>query len=484
MLSNSLLLRRERSSSRANSKSLSRAASKGSVLIVALILCAVIGISLASYLQLTRSTMKMSSRAFYSNASINLAELGLEQAMWSLNKMVAGDPTAAWSGWTITGANAQRTFSGYTFDQNATGFVRVHVSNYLGTSGTPQFTTRATITPASGAVIEKWVQVTLSPRSKFSNGLVAKDSIRFRGNNASVDSWNSDPDNDTSTPAIPYSASVRNDNGSIGSASVSVGAIAMQNADIWGYVATGGEPPTIGNQGLVGPFGTAAGTMDPTRVSTDFTASFDVVAAPTTAGYTIGAITSNTTLPRGADTPAADGKYYYSAPSVNLNNQTLTISNKVVLTLTSTSKSIDIGGGSGELHINSGATLECYAAGDVKIAGNGLFNGCTNAAAANQPISCQFYGTGTSPAKQNYQIAGNGTLNAIIYAPNASLKVNGNGNVSGSFVANDITLVGNAAFHYDESLGNFGGNSPYGITNWEELTSSESRTAVSHLLSF
>jgi len=484
MLFTSLLLRRDCSLSGANSKDLSRAASKGSVLIVALMLCAIIGISLASYLQLARSTLSMSSRAFYSNASLNLAELGLERAMWSVNKMVAGDPTAAWSGWTTAGATAQRTFSGYAFDQNTTGFVRVYVSNYLGTTGTPQFTTRSTITPANGPVIEKWVQVTLSPRSRFSNGLVAKDSIRFRGNNASVDSWNSDPDNDTSTPAIPYSARVRNDKGSIGSASVSVGAISVQNADIWGYVATGGAPPTIGRQGLVGPFGTAAGTMDPASVSTDFSASFDVVTAPTSAAYSIAAITSNTSLPRGADTPAADGKYYYSAPSVNLNNQTLTITNKVVLTLTSTTTSINIGGGSGELHINAEATLECYAAGDVKIAGNGIFNGCSNAAGANQPISCQFYGTGTSAAKQNYQIAGNGTLSAVVYAPNASLKINGNGNVSGSFVANDITVVGNAAFHYDESLGNFAGNSPFGITNWEELTSSESRTAVSSLLNF
>jgi len=484
MLSTSHLFYSDRSLSRANSKGLPRVASRGSVLIVALILCAIIGISLASYLQLARSTLNISSRAFYSNASMNLAELGLEQAMWSVNKMAAGDSTTAWSGWTTAGANAQRTFSGYTFDQNTTGFVRVYVSNYLGTTGTLQFTTRATITPASGAVLEKWVQVTLGTRSRFSNGLVAKDSIIFRGNNASVDSWNSDPDNDSSTPAIPYSASVRQDNGSIGSNSVSVGAVVVQNADIWGYAATGGALPTVGRQGLVGPFGTAAGTMDMTRVSTDFSASLDAVTAPTTAAYSIAAITSNTTLPRGADSPAVDGKYYYSAPSVNLTNQTLTITNKVVLTLTSTSTSIDIGGGSGELHINFGATFECYAAGDVKIGGNGIFNGCTNAAAANQPLSCQFYGTGTSAAKQDYQIAGNGALSAIVYAPNASLKIKGNGNVSGSFVVNDITVVGNAAFHYDESLANLGGNSPYGITNWEELTSSESRAAVSGLLSF
>jgi len=68
-------------------------------------------------------------------------------------------------------------------------------------------------------------------------------------------------------------------------------------------------------------------------------------------------------------------------------------------------------------------------------------------------------------------------LSAIVYAPFGSVKINGNGDVCGSVVANDITVVGNAAFHYDESLGNFGGN-PYRVTAWTELTSASDRTAA------
>ena len=40
----------------------------------------------------------------------------------------------------------------------------------------------------------------------------------------------------------------------------------------------------------------------------------------------------------------------------------------------------------------------------------------------------------------------------------------------GSVVANNITLTGNAAFHYDESLGRFGGGNPYRVAAWRELT--------------
>ncbi len=61
------------------------------------------------------------------------------------------------------------------------------------------------------------------------------------------------------------------------------------------------------------------------------------------------------------------------------------------------------------------------------------------------------------------------------------MKINGNGDVCGSVVANDITLVGNAAFHYDESLADFGGNNPFRISLWREITSAAGRSAITKL---
>ena len=54
----------------------------------------------------------------------------------------------------------------------------------------------------------------------------------------------------------------------------------------------------------------------------------------------------------------------------------------------------------------------------------------------------------------------------------------------GSFVANDIRLVGNAAFHYDESLANFGGANPYRVAAWKELTSGAARATYASVLSW
>lgn len=469
-------------------RGLPRARSRGSLLIVAMILSAVIGLSLVSYLQLSRTALNVSNRAFYHNAAVNLAEQGVEEAMYSVNQKIA-NASYTWTGWTISGANCHREWSGVALGQNSTASYRVYVYGYDGVAPTVVSRARVTLADGGSAPIEKWIEVQLRKTSKFANGLVAKTSVTFNGNNATVDSWNSDPDLNVATAAIPFSAAVKNDHGSVGSISVSVGAVAVNNADIWGYVSTGGSAPSVGSTGLIGPFGTSSGTVDPTHVSTDFTASFDPVTAPSGSYSTYsGSITGSISLPRaGIDTTMGTGDYagYYmiTADSVNFNNATLTITDKVVLKLTNTLTAIDIGGGSGALNISTGAALQVYGSGDFKIAGNGVMNGGSTTATANQPINCQFYGTKTSGV-QAIDIKGNGVLSAVIYAPQGTVKINGNGDVCGSIVANDITCVGNAYFHYDESLANFGGNNPLRISKWKELTSSADRATYAGVINW
>lgn len=460
---------------------------RGSLLIVSMIMCAVIGISIVSYINLGRASQSISNRALYNNGAMNLAENGMEEAMYSINKMVA-DSTYSWTsdGWTMqnSSADAQRKWSGYTFDQNATGVVRVYVAHADGVQA-PTILARATVTlgGTTSAPIEKWIKVKLAMTSKFANGLVAKKTITFSGTNAKVDSWNSDPDNDPTTPAKQYSTGVggtADDNGSVGSVSV-VSAVSVNNADIFGYVATGGTPATIGPNGLIGPFGTTPGTIAAGHSSTDFTASFDNVAAPTAYSYTpIGAINSDYTLPDDAGvTAAADGKYYIELPQIRYSSaKTLTIAagKEVVLKITNTGSGTSgaISINNGGINIDSGAKLIVYTAGDIDIAGNGVMNGGTTDATAGQPINFQLWGTKTS-GSQDIKIAGNGVLSGIVYAPFGDVTINGNGSVAGSVVANTIKVTGNALFHYDESLGNFGGN-PYRVASWQELTTAAART--------
>jgi hypothetical protein len=490
---------------------------RGSLLIVAMILATVIGVSLTSYLQLGRTSLNISNRALYNNAAMNLAENGLEEAMYAMNKTVEDD-SYAWPSWanngTGTTSGTWRKWTGYTFDQNATGMVRVYIADYKGTA--PRIIARSTITLGGtrAAPVEKWIEVRLRKTSKFSSGLVAKNSVIFNGNNTTVDSWNSDPDGDPSTPAIPYSTDVRMDNGSVGSISVGVDAVWVQNADIWGFVSTGGTDPTgtVGTNGsILGSASTydadtwSSSNVDPSRVSTDFSASFEAVEPPAGTYKAITAITTDRVLPDPADVALGlaatnraveDGKivYYYSANHIQLAASevfAVTGGYKVVLRLTDSSQAVRITGNAKiSVDAATSSALALYTDGDITIAGNGVANGTDldssntiSDSEAGQPINFQIWGTKTT-GTQSISVAGNGTFSGIIYAPQGDVTMNGNGSISGSVVANNITLTGNANFHYDESLANYDGGNPYRVARWKELTLLAERNVYTGNLSF
>jgi hypothetical protein len=435
---------------------------RGSVLLIAMLVAALIAVVLGGYLSLGLSTAHFANRTFYSNASFNLAEAGAEEAVWSFNRLTNG-ASDGWTAWSNDGTNAWQKFDGFNFGANATGSVKVYVENYNPPTGSvvlPKVIALASVAPGADAPVIKMLELTVSRRSHFASGLVAQDNITFNGNNASVDSWNS---GSASSP-VPYSAAVRNDHGSVASMSVQNTAMLVNQADIWGYAATGGAPPQVGFNGSIRGATTPVGVqIDPTRVSTDFSINLDSVTTPT-GGTTIAAIAGTTTL----GTPGTATSWCCSSISLN-GKQVLTILGQVTLVLTASPglDALDITGNA-TIHIPAGSSLTLYAAGDIKIAGNGLGNDNI------QPITCQFWGTNGTSTHQHLVLTGNGTLASVIYAPNAIVKLEGNGDMMGSVIAYDIIIDGNAAYHYDESLASYGDGS-YGVTQWREITTGTER---------
>lgn len=458
-------------------------ARRGSLLIVAMIFSAIIGISLVSYMQLSRTALNLSTRAVYNNAAINLAEQGLEEAIYSINKMVA-EPSYSWAGWgNHSSTNKRRRWQDVPLSQNARGEYRVYIYNYTG-SASPRVVSRAMIRMggSNAPAIEKWIEVRLARTSKFANGLVAKSSVTFTGNNASVDSWNSDPEND-GAGIRPFHSSLRLDNGSVGSISVATDAVVTQNADVWGWVSTGNADPTsfVGTNGsILGGDSTNDGTwtnanVDPNRVSNNFSATFETVTAPTPTGIAhLGAISGALTLPRLTDLHlAVGGVYYYDATSINLSGagETLTIGRNVVLRVTGNIST----SGNGGIQIGSTGSLALYTPGSVSLGGNGVMNGTDTSgngtlagSELGQPKNFQLWGTSTTA--QSISISGNSEFSGVVYAPQGNVSIVGNGAVCGSIVANTIGLSGTVEFHYDENLGTLGGANPYRVARWEELT--------------
>ena len=374
----------------------------------------------------------------------------------------------AWNGWSAAaaGTDRKRIFTDFTLSGGATASVRVLVQNYNPGSGSiqPKVWSEATITiPNESRTLTKVVEVDLRRRSRFAMGLVARNQITFKGNKAKVDSWNS-LFNDDGTPRgtpVNYSAGVAHASGSVGSTSVAVGSVAVNNADIFGFASVGGNSTTglsVGSNGMItGNLSQTSSGVDYSRVATDFSANFDMVASPSTTVV----INHPDPLPN----PLPTGTYQYNG----LISTDLTITGNVTLVLTGAGDNIRLTGGD-ELRINSGASLKIYANGDIRAGGNGFVN------ANGQASSLEIYGV--NPTAQHFDIGGGPTLIGVVYAPNADVDIHGNPDVMGSIVANNITVRGDSKFHYDEALANWGGNNPFGIVKWLELTTPTARTAA------
>ncbi|HEX7631319.1 MAG TPA: hypothetical protein VF607_06260 [Verrucomicrobiae bacterium] len=447
---------------------------RGSLLIVAMIFSAIVAICLTSYIRMARTAMTVSQRSFYANSAMNLTETGLEMAINAINN-------TSWGAWTTSGANATATFTGFTFGQGATGQVQVYVQNYNTTA--PFLVAKGTLYVPNGAPIIKMVEVTgVVNRSLFAKGLVGKNGVSFTGNNPSVDAWNSNPTNAAAGTYIPvaYSSSNKVATGSVAAVNITAD-VSVQNADIFGTASVGANNTsniTVGPQGSIGQsFTTPAGYIDPNAVSGNFTANLPNVTNPTVpTGYTaisVGTITGKTTdstntFPRVGDLPASDGKYYYNVSSINPNgSNSFSVTGNVVFVMSGT---ISITG-SQSINVASTGKLAIYTASNVNIAGNGIANSNTD------PQSMQIYGTATSTG-QSISVSGNGTLTAIVYAPNADVTAKGggsSGSIYGAFVGNTISMAGNDAFHYDLNLGNMNGNPFFQPSKWVELVSAADR---------
>ncbi|MEZ5275282.1 MAG: hypothetical protein R3F07_02740 [Opitutaceae bacterium] len=417
---------------------------RGSVLLVTMILTLGLAIFLGSYVKMAMGSYQLSTRSFYSNSCLNLAEAGLEEALFALNN-------SDWTGWTANSGHMNRTISGINLGSGNTGQIRVRVFDYA-TDPSPRIVSEGLANLNSGPALRKQVEITVSRKSFFANGIVAKDTVEFKGGNAYVDSFDSS-DPAASTGGL-YDFAKRKDNGSVGSVLVTSDAVSISNAEIWGYVATGGSAPTVGSNGKIHGADTPSGVdVDTNRIRTDFTASFDSVTAPgsftaiytnVSGNITLGTLGSATTI---------------KATSISNNNGQVTqFAGDVTLVV---SGDIDI---KGDFVVGATSSLTVYVAGDVDIGGNGVMN--------LTGLSEKLILYGTNPTSQTIKLHGNGAAHAAIFAPNADLELKGGGS-SGVFVGAAVVktafINGNFEFHYDEALSKLGSSGVYTVGGWREL---------------
>ncbi len=424
---------------------------RGSALVAAIIFALLTGALVGSFLKLSSNEYRSSASAFYYNSLLNLAESGAEEAAWCLN-------SNDWDGWEEKLALHQYVqFADLDVGPDVVGGIRVVAINY--DSDTPTLIVEGKAQLPSNRAIAKQIEIELSKRSLFANGLTAKDTLTFSGGNATVDSYDS-------SVGEYDSFFNRNDNGSIASLSVVVDAVDVANADIYGYVATGGSDPGIGPNGKIyGEDTPEEVDVDLNRITTDFYAEFKNIDAPALVSPDT-ALEISGTHTIGDQSGFTEEHYHLDSLDIN-SNETLIIDGPVVIVI---DDFVDI---DGDIQITEYGSVTFYVEGDFDIGGNGTVNN------TNSPTSFVLYGTNDTPGGQEINLHGNGAMRGAVYAPNADLSLSGGGN-SGEFlgaaVANEISINGNYDFHYDEQLENFLGSDPsYKMTSWRELIDSADR---------
>ncbi len=422
-----------------------------------MLLAFAIGAGMVGYLRLSNRTLVFAQRALFLKNAEALAEAGLEEALYSFRQVNAGQSlTTAWTGWTISGADASRTLPTFNCDQNAIGTVKVYVTNYTGAAAAPVVFAQAAIGPFDGsAPVVKTLRIKLRATGQAPVGIIALNGLSWAGQ-TTADSFDSNPSDNPAGPWLAYSAGIAQPNATIG---VAAGTVTLSsNSLISGNLALAA--------GIVPP---AASRVTGTITNT-YAGSYSLPAYPTAAGVSVSynlAKTVPATLPRAGDSPAADGRYYYFFGNAVLKNTTITAGKKVTLVGNAVT-TLTTG-----IVVSTGASCFIYIDGAISAGSNGLNN------TANWAGALQIFTSTTS----NCTIGGSGQLNACVYAPNAALTCSGGTNalMIGAFVAKSISSPNKLAFHLDAAVSPGASGLPWVPTAWFDLQTAADRATVAGL---
>lgn len=401
---------------------------RGSLLLVAMLMAAAIALVLGSYLKLSSNALKVAHRTFFARDANNLAEAGLEEAIYRLNLMAAGTVAAtAWSGWTLTGTNATYTLPSFNRNQNAVGVVKVYVAGYDGSDTTPTVYSQAVVTPFDGSPpIIKTLQISLVGSSATTNlGLVVLNTAEL-ADSCFANSFNSNPSNSPTGPWLSYSSS-------IATTDLAVGILA-------GTATFGPTAKIYGNLYLGAGIKAPSSSKYTGTLTTNYSATYPLPTYPTTASvsqyYSVGSSLAST-LPVSGHVPASDGRYYYFCSGETIKDISITAGKHVTIV------------GSGGTKLEDGVTIpsssSCYIYmdGTLQLDGSGFSN-------SSWAGALRIYTSTTSECK----IDDIKKTVACFYAPYAYLKIEKGGEFMGGLVVKKLKQSGGADYHYDKALSN------------------------------
>ena len=433
-------------------------AERGSALLAALCFATVLALALGSYLTLCTRTLQLSSRNLNGSHSIELAETGLEEALWAMNNAA----TDHWSGWTIAGTTATKILTGFTYDNGVTGTVAIAVTNYSATGAIRTVTAAGTTTTADGTAASRTLSSSSAPAPLFVNAVAGTTGNVTFSSGGSADSYDSSlGDYPTQTPT--YAAIIASS-----AAATSTATVTLTNAQIKGYAASlySGGPAASSSGQLTGPATPAGTKIDPSRVSSSpYQPIFDLK-TPAGTGTTLFNPTTNSTTYLGNATDTTPSLYYCGGLDLT-GTTTIVVQGPVQLVMTGGGAFyIGLHGGTPSIQVSATASLEVFTTGDIAIYGGGIGN------ASKNPKNVAIYGTNTLTVPDMNTAT---PFYGVIYTPNGNFTVAGTTPAFyGALVAKKVSFTATApAIHYDLNLRNavFAGlDTPYAVANVVEAS--------------
>ena len=442
-----------------------KARSQGSIVMVTLLTAIVIGVGVASYLQLVSNQYSSTMRSLAWNTAIPVAEAGIEEALTHLND----DNSLTANNWSSTQVNGQTVYRKQRDFVGDGSYFSVTISN---ASTTPVIFSQASVPgPLGLGSVRRALRVTTAPKGLFRPAVFTKRGMNL-GSDFVIDSFDSsDPGHSTNGKYDPDKAKA---NGNLASTSTEAGAIQIQDSKIIGHVYT---PPTgaynLGQNGMVGDQAfqsnpANAGKVQPGFYSNDLNTTIPDVKAPPSLqsySYPIGGLVNGVLY----DYILASGGYQLP-PGTTLKGKILVLGEATLYV----PKDARIQFGSSDvITISSSlaASLSIYNAS----AADAVFADVSNASGMAAMFS--YYGL-PSTAGTKAVLTGSGTFAfaGTIYAPNQDVVLNGpssgNQNFIAAVTANSFAMNGRGYIHFDEALTQSGGTPKFVIDSYTEIASS------------
>ena len=413
------------------------------MLLVTLFMVGLLGFFLFSYLYLVRTQRTLVARSQAWNATLPMAEAGIEEALAQLNPG-APHPVVDRSanGW----GSPAGGFYGPVSRRLATGSYSV----LFTTDPQPVIYSTGYVTiPTMSAVLSRTIRVTTTNTPLFMVGMAAKQNIDLKGNNVTANSF------DSMNPSLStngrYDSTKTSTNGDIASVQ---GLVNVGNADIYGSLLLGPTATdSINNNGFV-----TGG------VSNDFNVDFPDVILPQTSWLPvtplllpllIDGVLYNYAFGTLGGLPGGD--YVISGLNGNL----------YVGTNTGVRLLINGNASPGVIRVagpGAGARLSIYMNGSsFTLTGQSTADG-------GNALNLSYFGTTNNTS---ISLSGNASFTGTIYAPEASFSLGGGGNNTydfvGASVTQSVTMNGHFNFHFDENLLRNGPQIGYAATSWTEL---------------